>query len=75
MVKLLLVSAEAPLNAPIAPVSSTGQALGVVESIEVVRQPELCNSDAKLLQELASPIGLYGLHEARELGHQSVLNS
>ena len=60
-VELLLVGAEASLNAPVAHLSSAGQALRVVGPVEVVGQLEFCNRSSELLQELASPIRLYGL--------------
>ena len=60
LVELLLVGAEAPLNAPVTHVSSTGEALRVVGPVEVVGQLEFCYPGSKLLQELVSPVRLYG---------------
>ena len=60
LVELLLVGAEATLNAPVT--------VRVVRSVEVVGQLEFCYPGSKLLQELASPVRLYGLDFGRGIG-------
>ena len=56
LVELLLVGAEASLNASVT--------LRIVGPVEIVSQLEFCNRSSKLLQELASPVRLYDLNLA-----------
>ena len=61
LLDLLLVGAEASLNAPVAP--------RVVGPFEVVGQLEFCDRNSKLLQELTSPSPTVWLRPGGGLGH------